>query len=458
LIPWSVYRSPGARAAAAVLLVLLAPPAWSEDMAATAAPAKAEPEPVPVPIAVKPSPNPGESALVIMGVPIRFSASITVRWDYSKFANQTDLYEEDQWANGMRTRVRMGLDFGDDKTPVVGGVRLALGENPNPTLSFTPLGTGLTAKSIGADMFWGAYRPFANRDLIGLTVGKMPNPNWRGDGVAGVVKDELIWDDDVNPEGANLHITFYKSGEKKPKWKVENNLGFYMLNDIPDIRFTGINGITTQVAEQLHVTIPFIGAAVAFYDYKNLNNGLLTPSYMMGESAFNVTGQNAYLLRPGFWLTNNQVNHGPGAAGFASDEFRVLNLLANLHAPLSDFMSQLGDSAEIYALLDYTKNFSVSRDSVGYGTTLGVHFGDWNTNFHPFNAWITWRDVDADATLATFADSDLGAGTDYRGIEVAANYRVARNAMVMVSYFSFMGFPNKDNYWSRLFVDTVLDF
>jgi hypothetical protein len=74
------------------------------------------------------------------------------------------------------------------------------------------------------------------------------------------------------------------------------------------------------------------------------------------------------------------------------------------------------------------------------------------------NVWVTYRYVQSDATLATFADSDLGAGTDYRGFGVGANYRVFKNLMASAQYFDFMGYPLMENHVQRMFLDLVGDF
>ena len=71
---------------------------------------------------------------------------------------------------------------------------------------------------------------------------------------------------------------------------------------------------------------------------------------------------------------------------------------------------------------------------------------------------ITYRDVDNDATLGTFADSDLCAGTGCKGFEFGANYRFHPNFLFQIVHVNFDGFPDKDNDVKRTFFDLVANF
>jgi hypothetical protein len=66
--------------------------------------------------------------------------------------------------------------------------------------------------------------------------------------------------------------------------------------------------------------------------------------------------------------------------------------------------------------------------------------------------------VQSDAALSTFTDSDLGAGTGYRGVAVGANYRIFKNFMASAQYFDFMGYPLMENHVQRMFLDLMGDF
>jgi hypothetical protein len=60
--------------------------------------------------------------------------------------------------------------------------------------------------------------------------------------------------------------------------------------------------------------------------------------------------------------------------------------------------------------------------------------------------------------VAAFADSDLGVGTDYKGVEAGVSYRVIKHLMPAISYFDYYGFPLMSNHAQRLFLDVTGEF
>jgi hypothetical protein len=195
---------------------------------------------------------------------------------------------------------------------------------------------------------------------------------------------------------------------------------------------------------------------VGLFSFEDLNAGLLSPGFTPGEGAFLVPGTPAFLMRPGLQVTNSNINYGPGAVGFLEDRYRIFNATGQVDFGLG--LRGLG-KPQVYALGDFVRNSSVSSDRTGYAVTGGVFGGAWTgTRLHPYELHFTWANVDRDATLATYANGDLGAGTDYRGWEVGASYRASRNLLLAVSYFDFDAAPRKDSFVKRLFLDVTWDF
>jgi hypothetical protein len=289
----------------------------------------------------------------------------------------------------------------------------------------------------------------------------MPQPFWRGD--RGTWRDELIWDDDINPEGAVLQTTIPTG---LSFLELHNTGGYFTVYEATDNRFAGLTGDTYLLADQLKLRIDLgaIGGgtvAVAIYDYQKLNAGLRAPNFTPGSGGFVLPGTNAFLLREGLQRTNNQINFGPGAEGFVDERLSPLNVTGQVYLSIpTGWLEPMGMASlepEIFWFGDYVKNVNLKRDEQGYGLTGGLRGGGKGIAA-PFNIWYTWRDVDADATLATFADSDLGAGTAFKGYEVGANYRLLPDLMIQFSFFDFEGFPRKDNGVTRWFVDLVRTF
>jgi hypothetical protein len=383
------------------------------------------------------------------------NGSVTLRYDWSRQENQADLLQDGIVWNTLRSRIRLGITYDDDGVVTV-GVRLTTGLNPNPAAPFVTAGDLFREKSVGFDHAFGSIRPFKDRDRLSLSFGSIPNPIWRGD--RGTFRDQLVWDDDISPEGLALHVTFFKLGPKEHQIKLENSLAYFTLEFTQPFRFIGLTGTTFMVAEQLHFKWePYIGAALAYYDISNLNNGLRSP-FLAAGSAFLREGENSVLLRPGLQQTNNRVSYGPNAAGFVVDQFRIGSAQLQLDLPSFGRLPRLGQP-EIYAYGNFTHNFAVSRDSNGWGVTLGIRAGSWEKGaLNPLNIWATYRDVDADATLGTIADSDLGGGTAFRGVQVAGNFRITHNLLVQLSYWDYKGFPLKDVRWQHVYLDLVADF
>lgn len=415
-----------------------------------------EPQPPPSPDpSPTPRPSPTPAPAVGSSLPIKLGASVTLRSDTVKVEDQTDLLLTDDRESAMRGRFRLWAEYRDPASPVNGGLRVSAGETPNPAGSFPRLGNGLRPEAIGFDQFWVSLRPFENREAVAATVGKMPLPFWRGD--RGTYRSQLVWDHDVSPLGAALRLGLRRSGEGGREFRLENNLGGFILEDFTEARFSGIVGKTTLIADQLHLSLPHLGLAVAFYDYQNLNAGLRSPNFTPGEGAFLLPGTSAFFLRPGFQATNNSVNYGPGAEGFVRDEFRVWNVIGEVDTALP-FFRFLGQP-QVFALADYVHNSAVPADRDGYYLTAGLYGGGRpGSRLHPWGIHFTWASVDADATLGAFANSDLGGGTDYKGWEVGANYRYNRNLLFSATYFHYDGHPRKDSFVRRLFLDVVWDF
>jgi hypothetical protein len=445
--------------------------------------AKATPPPPPPPEPKKPD----GVAVSLLGVPIHVFGNMTLRYDYSKNSNLTDTLTNGIQANWLLLRARFGVEFGDTQ-PVIGGIRISSGESPNPTVPFVILSDAFRPASFGLDQAWAAVRPLHDRERLQLVIGRMKNPFWRGS--VGSVRTQLIWDDDVNPAGAAVLGQIYKS----PWFTVEDTLAYMQIQSLLDNRFVGLTGVVNGLSDQVRVLSKYADAAIAYYQWWNLNTGLSVPTaqYAQGYTSPQ-TATSAFLLNPGLQQTNSVVNYGPAngaATGLLDPTYRILNLTAQGKLPIKN--RQLVDP-DVYLLADYVHNFVSDRDlgasgnlqtpnpascasctpvatgsgnktakqrNNGIGVTLGTRAGDKNYEhaFHPLNVWVTYRYVQSDATLATFTDSDLGAGTGYHGFGLGTNYRVFKNLMASVQYFDFMGYPLMENHVQRLFLDLMGDF
>ena len=412
----------------------------------------------PVPVHEHPKPEAPSSyvATSVLGVPVRFTGAMTLRYDYWHNSDLTDQLTKNTINNNFLQRIRFGIEFGDLKTAmVVGGVRFSTNENPNPTIPFVFLGDSFRSAAFGLDQAWIAIRPLEDRSRIQLTLGRMPNPTWRG--TAGTNRTEMIWDDDVNPAGLALKVKILDIPTALDL-KLENLVAYYQVNALQDQRFVGLTGTTNLFEEQLKLATKYATGAVAFYDWENLNNGLSSPGIGVGAVSVQ-TPTDALLLRPGLNAGNSRFAYGPqNAIGFAKDHFRVLNPTLQVHVPLA---SEALGNPDVYVTGDYAYNFSARKNHRGgAGVTLGTRMGDYEpaSKLNPLNVWGTYRYVHSDTTVAALADSDLGVGTDFHGFEFGAAYRVTKHLWPSISYFDYDGFPLMSNHVQRLFLDVTGEF
>ncbi len=410
----------------------------------------------PVIVAEPAAPPPVPGAVTVLGLPLKFSGALTLRYDYWHNSDLTDTLTKNTVNNGLRQRIRFGVELADPKTAmVIGGLRLSTGENPNPTVPFIALGDSFRSSAFNLDQAWIAVRPLNDRSRVSLILGRMPNPTWRG--TAGTLRTEMIWDDDVNPAGAALKVKILDLPDFQ-NLVLENLVAYYQVQETQDLRFVGLTGRTGLFMDQIKLATHFVTGALAFYDWENLNNGLSSPGIDVGAVSVQPPS-NASLFATGLNNGNSRFAYGPqNAIGFSKDAFRVLNPTLQVHLP---FKSIKWGMPDVYLLGDYAYNFTARSDHRhGAGLTLGTRIGDYETQsyLNPLNAWVTYRHVKSDVTVAAFADSDLGAGTDYKGVEAGVSYRVIKHLMPAISYFDYYGFPLMTNHAQRLFLDVTGEF
>lgn len=386
---------------------------------------------------------------------LRARFDVLTRFSSERFPNALNELTNNR-EGSLFFRVRAHLD-GQISRGLTGGLQLTTGGNPNPTSPFIRLTGAATSKTFNLGRAFLAYHPFKNYQDLSFTFGKMPNPIWRGDFV-GNHNSELIWDDDVNPEGFSLYTPVPLQGRLKNRLKLSNTLAFFLINNPTEERFLGFNKETTLLVNQLVAEYQPVKLGIGFYDYQGLNSGLRARAFAVplpgdpfGATFDVLPSTDAFLLRPGLQTTNHSVTYGAGSHGFVSDRFTTANITGQYNFP------QWFNGKQLYFLFDGVQNFRVRRDRRGTSYTLGGRTSD-QEKTGAWNTWLTYRSVDADATLATFADSDLGIGTDYRGFEIGGALRIQPRTTLQVSFFRFNQFPFKHLNRSRLFVDILRAF
>ena len=303
-----------------------------------------------------------------------------------------------------RIRARFGVtaDIADN---VRVGLQLASGTD-DPVSANQTLDTGFNRKQIGIDR---AFFSWAATDELTFTGGKFQNPFFRPG------NHHLIYDNDLNPEGLALR---YARGD----WFV-NYAGLWVEERSAaddSIMLGGQFGFRHLLDNGMRVT-----AGASYYDY--LETQGRTP-FWDGEEA------------------GNRV--GPG--GSYLNDFNIAELFGELNFKAGD--------RPVTLFADYVVNGEA--DDADTGFALGASYGE-VTRARTWRLGYAYQDLEADAVIGTFTDSDFaGGGTDGKGHVVEFNYGLKDRLVLGLRYFlneRGAGAGNEHDY-NRLQADVAFNY
>jgi hypothetical protein len=289
----------------------------------------------------------------------------------------------DEEGEGERHRHRIRARFGvtaavaDD---VRLGLTLATGAD-DPVSANQTLDTGFSRKAIGVDR---AFFSWAATERLTFTGGKMANPFYRPG------NHHLIYDGDLNPEGLALRydgrnwfasyagLWAEERGDEDDSLVLGGQLGYRRGGD-------GARRVT---------------AGIGYYDYRETQGQ--TP----------------------FWNgdpTGNRVD----AFGNYLHDFDIAQLFGEL-----DFRA---GELPLTVFADYAVN--TAADEADTGFALGGSVGE-VTGPRTWRVGYAYQDLEADAVIGTFTDSDwAGGGTDGKGHVVALEYGLRDRLVLGFRYF-----------------------
>ncbi len=279
----------------------------------------------------------------------------------------------------MRFRIRFGLVAAvrDDINVVL---RFATG-GTNPVSTNQTFDEGFSTKDIGLDL---AYVDWTLNDALAISAGKMKNPLFKAGKVA------LIWDGDLNPEGFAVK---FDSG----------NL------------FGTIAGFSVEERGSADDSLLFAaqgGVKLALGNTAELIMGI-------GYFAYTETSGN----QPFF--NGKDKGNSVDLNGNYIFDYKNTEVFAELD-------SQLG-AWPLKVFAHYTQNNEVDIQDTAYafGAQLGSakKVGDFRF------AWI-YQDIEADALIGTFNDSDFaGGGTDSKGHVFKVKYSLSGKLFLGGTFF-----------------------
>ncbi len=350
----------------------------------------------------------------------------------SKLKNTTD----DRHRFRYRVRLAMKAKVIDPRKDIknVGkvelGVRLASGNDENPISTNDTLGDYQNKDSIVLDrgyLKW-TYQPWepvwgGKIPEVSVTGGRIPNPWFYSD---------LLWDSDLNFEGiAFNHKTDTLTSNP---WRGYVTLGAFSIQEeekSQDDKWLYAGQVGFEYNKPMGLSGKF---GIAYYDYKEIV-GEINP----------IASEKNDFTAPEFRQGGNtlmDIDPSGGWRGALASDYNLINLTGKLDYSgwfpihiqlLADYVKNVGfdqDEVERRAQTD------VPKDTQGYqvGLTVGypeiVSFGEWN-------AFLSYKYLEADAVLDAFTDSDFHeGGTNAQGWILGGELGLYENVWMSVKWIS----------------------
>ncbi len=305
----------------------------------------------------------------------------------------------------IRARVGAYATISDEIDAAIG---LASG-NDDPLSTNETLDGGFSSKGINLDLAYIDLHPGALPGSIIL--GKMKKPF--------VTVNDLVWDGDLNPEGAALKLAF---GEGV---KIHVNAGAFWVEERSSDDETML--YSAQAAAEMAMDAAKVTAGASYYMYDNMAG--FAP--MFDET-------------DGFG--NTVIEDADGNLTYAYD-YEIFELFAKVG---------LNAGMPIDLTASYVVNQEADDNDTGY--MFGIKLGK-AKDPGSFDVGYSFRELEADAVVGAFSDSDfIGGGTDGSGHKLSLNYAIAKNFMGSLTYFmSEKGIDNGVDY-DRLQLDVAVKF
>jgi hypothetical protein len=304
----------------------------------------------------------------------QFKGDVRVRQETIKIDGQSNSQDKDR----QRIRARLGA-YTEINPQVSTGIRIATGGSNDARSTNQDLDGYFVKKDLWLDMGYIDYHPTAlpNLHIIG---GKMAQP-W-------VSMGDIIWDSDINPEGlaATYSLPITKGFE------LFGSAGNYTLKD-------NIDGDGTQFKNDLRLNAAQLGAKFTPIDALKITAGGSVYQYQNDKdsAALSVNGNNTNRFRL--------------LEGFGQVDFN------GLAVPLA-----------VYG--QYVKNNATDSDE-DTGWLAGV-----KTKVFGFGLDYNYRDVQRNAVVGAFTDSDFANGTTgSRGHKLGVSYDIDKNFSIGATYF-----------------------
>mgnify|MGYP001824894067 FL=1 len=350
-----------------------------------------------------------------------------------------------------RARYRMRLGVKAKVTNgVTAGIRIATGQEGNPVSTNQTMDGDFGSKQLILDRAYVKYDGYDEDSYPWITAwgGRMPNP-W--------FKTDLVWDEDVNPEGFAATFRFNMSGSDDLFSMDRRDRTMFLTVgafSVDEIEYSGDDKwlFATQIGyDMIFEDQSSFKIALAYYDYYNIE-GKRSP----------VSQPNLYdTTAPGFVQKGNSmfdISNVPGEPfqrfGLASD-YNLVDLtlkydiarFAPFHVILSgDYVENIGyDADDITSRLEgglmFVNSTFATDDPENAETTgymLKVTLGWPNVLLRDtWQTFFAFKHLERDAVPDAFTDSDFHlGGTNAEGWIIGGSYSLIDNTYLKVRYLS----------------------
>ena len=285
--------------------------------------------------------------------------------------------EEDRERGRYRGRFGLSAQV-DPEIKIV--FQLATGGD-NPVSTNQSFDDGFSTKDIGVDL---AYVEWAINDNLRLLGGKVKNPLFRAGG------NPLIWDSDLNPEGVALSYAAGMFFGTAAVFVAEERSS---ADD--SLLFAAQGGVRVSFDDDGQLT-----AGAGYYDYSDT----------IGNEPF---------------FDGSAKGNSVDAAGNLVFDYNEFELFVQYDMKVAEM--------PFMVFADFVRNSEADGNDTefAFGAKLGKAKarGTWQTSW-------AYKDIEADAVIGTFTDSDFGGGgTDASGHILRAKYALRENLNLGASLF-----------------------
>lgn len=329
-----------------------------------------------------------------------------------------------------RVRLRLGLNA-NIAGGVDAGIRLTTGNTSDPVSTNQTLGNTGNKYNVVLDR---AFLKLTPLDDLTLWGGRLPNPFFSSD---------LVWDDDLNFEGAAVR---YAPGALDPQRAVKPfvTAGIFPLQEIEENAATRVDdkwlfGVQAGVEWMPSTRMRFrLGAA--YYEYENITgkanpalndtfNNRSAPQFRQkGNTLFNIDNDGD--ANTNLWALASDYRIGNLSAVAEFADFYPVHVIASF-----DWAHNFGfDRGDILARTG--QNLDEDVDGYQFKLTLGHPKFTYQED-HEWQAFVGYRYLERDAVLDAFTDSDFHlGGTNHKGYFIGGSYALYKNTWLTAKWMS----------------------